>query len=134
MQNNIRTDLAVELNEEISRKAGRLKGIIVNQQKDKDTGIEVTSLKVTNKAGERMIGKPMGTYITIEARRINEMNEDYNNNVTQILKNYISACADVWEQNNSFAVILPQQMVPFNEKRTAPVKFSPALYIERRNL
>ena len=90
MQNNIRTDLAVELNEEISRKAGRLKGIIVNQQKDKDTGIEVTSLKVTNKAGERMIGKPMGTYITIEARRINEMNEDYNNNVTQILKNYIS--------------------------------------------
>ena len=33
MQNNIRTDLAVELNEEISRKAGRLKGIIVNQQK-----------------------------------------------------------------------------------------------------
>lgn len=49
MQNNIRTDLAVELNEEISRKAGRLKGIIVNQQKDKDTGIEVTSLKVTNK-------------------------------------------------------------------------------------
>ena len=26
MQNNIRTDLAVELNEEISRKAGRLKG------------------------------------------------------------------------------------------------------------
>ena len=37
-----------------------------------------------------MIGKPMGTYITIEARRINEMNEDYNNNVTQILKNYIS--------------------------------------------
>ena len=90
MQNNIRTDLAVELNEEISRKAGRLKGIIVNQQKDKDTGIEVTSLKVTNKAGERMIGKPMGTYITIEARRINEMNEDYNNNVTEILKNYIS--------------------------------------------
>ena len=90
MQNNIRTDLAVELNEEISRKAGRLKGIIVNQHKDKDTGIEVTSLKVTNKAGERMIGKPMGTYITIEARRINEMNEDYNNNVTQILKNYIS--------------------------------------------
>ena len=90
MQNNIRTDLAVELNEEISRKAGRLKGIIVNQQKDKDTGIEVTSLKVTNKAGERMIGKPMGTYITIEARKINEMNEDYNNNVTQILKNYIS--------------------------------------------
>ena len=90
MQNNIRTDLAVELNEEISRKAGRLKGIIVNQHKDKDTGIEVTSLKVTNKAGERMIGKPMGTYITIEARKINEMNEDYNNNVTEILKNYIS--------------------------------------------
>ena len=50
MQNNIRTDLAVELNEEISRKAGRLKGIIVNQQKDKDTGIEVTSLKVTVKS------------------------------------------------------------------------------------
>ena len=43
MQNNIRTDLAVELNEEISRKAGRLKGIIVNQQKDKDTGIEAVS-------------------------------------------------------------------------------------------
>ena len=41
MQNNIRTDLAVELNEEISRKAGRLKGIIVNQHKDKNTGIEL---------------------------------------------------------------------------------------------
>ena len=34
MQNNIRTVLAVELNEEISRKAGRKNGIIVNQLKD----------------------------------------------------------------------------------------------------
>ena len=44
-----RTDLAVELNESISKKSGSLKGIIVNESTDSDAEVKVTEIKITNK-------------------------------------------------------------------------------------
>ena len=44
-----RTDLAVELNESISKKSGKLKGIVVNEFNDTDTAIKVTEIKITDK-------------------------------------------------------------------------------------
>lgn len=84
-----RTDLAVELNESISKKKGRLEGIIVNEFHDSDTSIKVTEIRITNKRGADIIGKPEGSYITIEASNISHAGEVYKKRVADILAEYI---------------------------------------------
>ncbi len=84
-----RTDLAVELNESISKKSGRLKGVIVNEFKDNDTKVKVTEIKIINKRAADIIGKPQGSYITIEAADISNASEVYKRKVVDILVEYI---------------------------------------------
>lgn len=90
MNENIRTDLAVELNEEVSKQSGKLNGIIVNEYKDSDTDISVSEIKITNKNGEKALGKPQGTYITIEAQGISNNSDIYKIKVSEILSSYIN--------------------------------------------
>lgn len=59
---NFRTDLALERKEYIDRHD--LDGII-SRKKTVD-GITVDTITVTNEAGEKALGKPIGTYITVE--------------------------------------------------------------------
>ena len=59
---NFRTDLALERKEYIDRH--NLDGII-SHRKTVD-GITVDTITVTNEHGERALGKPVGTYITVE--------------------------------------------------------------------
>lgn len=84
-----RTDLAVELNESVSKKAGKLKGIIVNEFNDSETSIKVTEIKITDKNGAKLIGKPQGSYITIEAKDISNASEVYKKRVADILSEYV---------------------------------------------
>ncbi len=59
---NFRTDLALERKEYIDKH--NLDGII-SHKKTVD-GITVDTITVTNENGERILGKPIGTYITVE--------------------------------------------------------------------
>ena len=72
-----RTDLAVELNESISKKSGSLKGIIVNESTDSDAAIKVTEIKITNKRAAEAIGRPQGSYITIDAQESRGLGDVY---------------------------------------------------------
>lgn len=60
---NFRTDLALERKEYIKEKEPD--GILSKEETIKN--IKVTTIEITNENGERLIGKPRGTYITVEA-------------------------------------------------------------------
>ena len=62
----IRTDLALEVNEQVNREKGRLKGVIINEMKDNKTGIKVTVLEITGKEGVKALHRPEGKYITLK--------------------------------------------------------------------
>ncbi|MDD3239572.1 MAG: GPR endopeptidase [Lachnospira sp.] len=93
-QFQIRTDLAVEMNEEASKTTGRLKGIIVNEHEEKKTGILVTEIKITNKDGERALGREKGTYITIDADCISFDDTDYQIHTSEILTRFLRQLID----------------------------------------
>lgn len=61
---NFRTDLALERREYIDKH--RIDGVI-SHKKEVD-GITVNTITVTNREGEKLIGKPMGKYITVETQ------------------------------------------------------------------
>ena len=85
----VRTDLAVEANEEAMNGAGRLKGIRLRESTKSRMGVKVTELQVTNHLGETAIGRPKGTYLTIEADEITGGDEDYAKEVISTLAGYI---------------------------------------------
>ncbi len=58
-----RTDLALEIKEDIDQ---NVDGVLMRTEEDRDNNIVVTTVEITNKNGEKEMGKPKGKYITIE--------------------------------------------------------------------
>ena len=85
----VRTDLAVEANEEAMNGTGKLRGIRLRESNKSRMGVKVTELQVTNHLGEAAIGRPKGTYLTIEADDITGGDEEYAKEVISTLTGYI---------------------------------------------
>jgi len=63
---NIRTDMANELRENLGKE---LDGIAVEDSKDKN-GIAVSRIEIQTNQAEKILGKPIGTYTTIELQKL----------------------------------------------------------------
>ena len=68
---NFRTYLALE-RREIFKKNNNLEEIdgVEIENKEIDENLKVTKVNITNQNGERSIGKPIGTYITIDIQKL----------------------------------------------------------------
>lgn len=81
-----RTDLAVELREDIEEnEEQKLDGISVVTKFDEKTGVKETKIVVENANGEKLLGKPVGNYITIEGEDLSEGDEDYHRSITETI-------------------------------------------------
>ncbi len=59
-----RTDLALEVQESIREKDVEIPGVVLKKYRKK--GVQVTYVSIESKEGETSMGKPMGTYVTLE--------------------------------------------------------------------
>lgn len=78
----IRTDLAVELKDNIKKKKNSDAGVNISEDFANDGKIKITKVVIENAEGEKQIGKPIGNYITIESRELGEANEGYHREVS----------------------------------------------------
>ena len=85
MERTIRTDLAIELREDIKDR-GELDGIQIATKIHRQ-GIRTTTINVTNEKGAETLGKPLGTYITIECPEIREFDETIHEPLCRELSN-----------------------------------------------
>lgn len=69
-----RTDLALELKEDIEQES-KLEGIKIFTSEYEEYGIKETRIEVVNEKGATSLGKPIGTYITLEGRTLGEADE-----------------------------------------------------------
>lgn len=93
MEFSIHTDLAIEAAAvENIKIIGKKESGIESNVFEKD-GITVTEVLITNKSGEKMVGKPMGKYVTLEVPSLRDnITEVYDNTkkmLTRELKKYI---------------------------------------------
>ena len=79
----VRTDLAVEARDYIMDSKEELRGIRVEEVRSGD--IHTTEVYIESKNASKAMGKPMGTYITIEAARLEEEDEEYHKKVGRII-------------------------------------------------
>ena len=82
MQN--RTDLALELKEEKNIGSAE-SGIIMKTRIDTANHIKETKILIQNKKGERSLGKPKGSYITIEAGDLSSNDGSFHKEMSEAL-------------------------------------------------
>lgn len=81
----VRTDLALEDRERIGDGGGEIHGVILEEEEKEETGIHITRVKIETKNGAKIMGKPIGTYITLEAPAMAEQDEGYHREVSEEL-------------------------------------------------
>ena len=92
--NKIRTDLAIEAHEMCSKEKAEenhLDGIDVAEYKNGD--VFITKISVTNEKGSEILGKPLGSYITLEIPNLKYSDEAYQSACQEIanqLKNLVN--------------------------------------------
>lgn len=86
----LRTDLAVEAREIYQEKyKEEIKDIEVDKN-EKENYI-VTRVKILNEHGEKRLGKPIGTYITIDVPALKSADQDLKDEISQVLAKELKA-------------------------------------------
>lgn len=81
----VRTDLAVEAKESVDLENERLQGVQVEEYVLEEEDVTVTKVSIETKNAARVMGKPMGIYVTIEAPSLVESDEDYHREISKCL-------------------------------------------------
>ena len=97
--------MALEAKESVEEGAAEVRGVEVEENFDEDTQIRVTKVKILTKNGAKELGKPMGTYITMEAPNLAEPDEDYHREVSNELAELIKQIAPNAEAAGSVLVV-----------------------------
>ncbi len=82
---NIRTDLALETRERFVSDHVEIPGVSVEETYDEEREIRTTRVVVETENGAKMMGKPVGTYLTIEAPNMAVPDEDYHREISKKL-------------------------------------------------
>ena len=81
----MRTDLALEATESMDRADSRLRGVKVEEYYLEEEDIRVTKVLIETKNAAKTMGKPVGTYVTMEAPALIEPDEDYHREIAECL-------------------------------------------------
>ena len=88
---NIRTDLAVEAREIYAEQHNNEESEGIEFKEEKQGDINITQVKILNDIGERNMGKPKGTYITIDMPEFTHYDGETMNEVSEVLANNLSS-------------------------------------------
>lgn len=81
----IRTDLALEEKERFEADNVEVQGVILEEEYDKEREIKMTRVLIETENGAKVMGKPVGTYITLEVPNLVVPDEDYHREISERL-------------------------------------------------
>lgn len=87
---NIRTDLALEEKERFESDQVEVQGVVLEEEYDKEREIRVTTVRIETENGSKTMGKPVGTYLTIEAPNLSSPDEGIHREVSEELAKYLT--------------------------------------------
>ena len=87
---SIRTDLALEDKERFESDNVEVQGVTLSEDYDEEREIKVTTVKIETENGAKVMRKPVGTYITMEAPNMAVPDEDYHAEISKELAKFLS--------------------------------------------
>ena len=107
----IRTDLALESGERIFKESVEIHGVRVETHENEVEDIKTTTVYIESENGSKAMGKPQGTYITIEAPELLDGDDSYMEQVADIMGNQMKKMFDFQEDSSVLAVGLGNQNI-----------------------
>ena len=89
----VRTDLALESREKFEKDNVEVSGVVIHEDYDRERDIRTTVVKIETQHGARMMEKPMGTYITLEAPGMAVPDEGYHREISEKIAGHIRRLA-----------------------------------------
>ena len=102
-QFQIRTDLAMEARERFEEDV-ELRGVAIEEDYDEKRDIRVTTVRIESENGAKAMGKPIGTYITLEAPKLSDPDEDYHREVSETLAEYLKELLGTGQERSVLVV------------------------------
>ncbi|MCI8783876.1 MAG: GPR endopeptidase [Dorea sp.] len=87
---SIRTDLALEDKERFESDNVEVQGVSLKEDYDEEREIKVTTVKIETENGAKVMRKPVGTYITMEAPNMAVPDEDYHDEISGELAKFLA--------------------------------------------
>ncbi|MDE7333662.1 MAG: GPR endopeptidase [Lachnospiraceae bacterium] len=81
----VRTDLALEARESMEENAKECRGVSVEEEYREESELKITRVVIETMNGAKAMGKPIGTYITLEAPAMALPDEDYHQEISNEL-------------------------------------------------
>lgn len=104
---NFRTDLALE-RRDIYQKANKLNQIdgVESTEEEINDNIKVSRVKITNSKGEEALGKPIGTYVTIDVKKLKMAGEEEIQKTSEVLTDELKKIVEMHINNQEDILIV----------------------------
>ena len=79
----VRTDLALEARESYEEDDIRIRGVRIEEEEDKEREIYTSVVRIETENGAKAMGKPVGTYITLEAPNLSAPDEGCHREISE---------------------------------------------------
>ena len=86
---SVRTDLALEEKERFESDNVEIQGVVLEEEYDEQCEMRITRVKVETENGAKVMGKPVGKYLTLEAPNLAVPDEDYHREISLKLAEYL---------------------------------------------
>lgn len=86
----IRTDLAMEQKERFESDHVEVSGVVLEEEYDEEKEIKITTVKIETENGAKTMGKPVGTYLTLEAPNLAAGDEGYHREISETLAGFLA--------------------------------------------
>lgn len=100
----IRTDLALETTERFAEENAEIRGVEVHEEYDEEKDVRTTVVKIVTENGAKSMGRPQGTYITIEAPELSTPDEDYHREISEEISTHLRKLIDLKKEKSVLVV------------------------------
>lgn len=100
----IRTDLALETTERFKEDNVEIRGVVIHENYDQEKDIRTTVVKIETENGAKAMGRPQGTYITIEAPNLSIPDEDYHREISEEIARHLRQLINLKEETSVLVV------------------------------
>ncbi len=100
----IRTDLALETTERFAEENAEIRGVEVHEEYDEEKDVRTTVVKIVTENGAKSMGRPQGTYITIEAPELSTPDEDYHREISEEISTHLRKLINLKKEKSVLVV------------------------------
>ena len=96
----IRTDLAMEQKERFESDHVEVSGVVLEEEYDEEREIKITTVRIETENGAKMMGKPVGTYLTLEVPDMASADDGYHREISETLAGFLEKYVENEESKN----------------------------------